>query len=379
MGVTTGARTTSTDTTDHILDIEEGIRYLNPRHNGIRFVKKLLENGRNHDVAKSYKHEWRETSLPPRRETITLADGVATAVTVADSGVYVIGTELRCENEVMIVTARANATTLTVTRGALGTTAAAHTAKPMLNLGYAGEENGTGPEALSTNATALYNYVQTFEAAVEMSDLEIAQLSSEMGNPFSAQMERITAYYWKLFAQSAFKGIRYTTTRNGRPLHYMGGVDSFLSTNVANVGGALTASVIDQTLILPLTTAGSSPDTIVLSPAKFYALSQLDNAAVRISKDESTGGNPIFKRWQSAAAETDLDIIVDHSLLDSEVYVLDSSKLAIVPLQNNGVNGRLALVEATTPGASGKKKLLRAHHTLVVDHENAHAKAYNLT
>lgn len=376
----TGTRTTSSNTNDHILDIEEGIHYLNPRHNGIRFVKKLLENGRSGKAktAKSYKHEWHQTALPPRRETVTVTN-IATAVTVANSSVYPIGTMLKIEAEVVEVTARANATTLTVTRGALSTSAVAHTAQPMINLGYAGEEYGTGPEALSTNATQLYNYVQTFEAAVEMSDKEIAQLSSEIGNPFSAQLERVTAFFWKTFAQSVFKGVRGTSTRNSRPVHYMGGIDSFITTNVVNVGGAISTTVIDTSLILPLMEAGGTPDTIVMSPKKFLQISALDTAAVRITKDENVGGNPIYKKWQSAASENDLDLIVDMSILDTELYVLDTSKLAIIPLENNGVSGRLALVDGTTVGASGKRRILRAHYTLVVELEAGHAKAIGLT
>ena len=376
----TGTRTTASNTNDHLLDIEEVIHYLNPRHNGIRFVKKLLENGRNgkDKTAKSYKHEWHETSLPPRRETVTIAAGAVT-LTVANSSVYPIGTMLRVDNEMIEVTARPSGTTLTVLRARLGTADVIHTASVALNLGYAGEEYGTGPEALSTNAVQLYNYVQTFEAAVEMSDKEIAQLSSEIGNPFSAQLERVTAFFWKTFAQSVFKGVRGSTTRNGRPVHYMGGIDGYLTTNVVNVGGAVSTTVIDTNLILPLVVAGGTPDVIVMSPKKFLQISALDTAAVRITKDETTGGNPIYKKWQSAASEQDLDLITDHSILDTEMYVLDTSKLAILPLENNGISGRLALVDGTTTGASGKRRILRAHYTLVVELEAGHAKAINLT
>lgn len=378
MTYTTGVRDTSSDTTDHILDIEEGIKYLNPRHNGIRFVKKLLENANSHQVAKSLKHEWRETTLPPRSEVVTI-DGSATTLTVADSSVYQVGGTLRIENEVVSISALASATTLTVVRGALGTSAAAHTAKPALNMGYAGEENGTGPESLSTNATGLYNYVQTFETALEMSDKEIAQLSSEMGNPFNAQLERLTAHFWKQFGMVAFKGVRYATTRNSRPLHYMGGIDSFLSSNVVDVSGAMTNDVIDEDVLLPLIQAGGMVDTLVMSPARYLKLSKLDTNLLQIGKGESRGGDPIYTTWRSAAAENELDIIVDHSVLDSELYALDTSDLALVPLVNNGINGRLALVDATENGASGKKKVLRGHYTLVVNREAGQAKAINLT
>lgn len=375
----TGTRTTASNTNDHILDIEEGIHYLNPRHNGIRFVKNLLENGRasKDSVAKSYKHEWHETSLPPRRETVTMLIG-DTNLTVANTSVYPIGTALRVENEVITVSSRTNATVMVVARAQLGTVAAAHTAVPALNLGYAGEEYGTGPEALSTNAVQLYNYVQTFESAVEMSDKEIAQLSSEVGNPFSAQLERITAFFWKTFAQSVFKGVRASTTRSGKPVHYMGGIDSFLSTNVIDINGAMTNANIDST-ILALTNAGGTPDVLVMSPARYLKLSALDVTYLQISKDEDTGGNPVYKKWRSAASEIDLDIIVDFSILDSELYILDSSKLGLLPLENNGVNGRLALIDGTANGASGKRRIIRGHYTLVVELEAGHAKMIRLT
>lgn len=376
----TGTRTTSSNQNDHILDIEEGINYLNPRHNGIRFIKKLLASGRAQKtkVAKSYKHEWHETSLPPRRETVTLADGSGTTLTVANSAVYPLYTNLRIENEIVTVTARPSGTTLTITRAQLGTTGAAHASKTAYNLGYAGEEYGTGPEALSTNAVQLYNYVQTFEAAVEMSDKEIAQLSSEMGDPFSQQLERITAFFWKVFAQAAFKGIRYSGTRNSKPVHYMGGFDSFITTNVTAVGGAMTNANIDA-MILQIIQAGGTPDTMVMSPARFLKLSALDTSYLQISKDEDTGGNPIYKRWRSAASELDFDIVVDFSVADDELYILDSTKAAILPLDNNGVNGRLALVDGTTTGASGKRRILRGHYTLVVELEAGHGKLITLT
>lgn len=380
MTLVVGGRDTADDQHDHLLDIEQGLQFLNPRHNGIRFVQKLLENGRNGKdaVAKSYKHEWRETSLPPRREIITCLIG-DTDITVADSTVYPIGTTLRIENEIVTITARKNATEITVTRGELGTAAAAHAAVYAINMGYAGEEYGTGPEALSTNAVELYNYVQTFEAAVEMSDKEIAQLSSEMGNPFSAQLERITAFFWKTFAQVVFKGIRASTTRNGKPVHFMGGIDSFITSHVVDINGALTTSNLDTNILLPLIEAGATIDTLVMSPARYLKLSALDANLMHITKDEVMGGNPIYTKWQSAAVEQPLDIIVDMSVLDSELYALDTSKLAILPLENNGISGRLALVDGTTKGASGKRRILRAHYTLVVNNEAGLAKAIRLT
>lgn len=63
--------------------------------------------------------------------TVTIGSSSATSVTVAASSAYEIYSYVRCESELMQITAKPDATTLTVTRGVLGTTAASHSAKAL--------------------------------------------------------------------------------------------------------------------------------------------------------------------------------------------------------------------------------------------------------
>lgn len=65
-------------------------------------------------------------------ETITLADGTTTSITIASGGLsrYETRQYLRCENEFLQITAVAN-TALTVLRGVNGSTAAAHSSKAL--------------------------------------------------------------------------------------------------------------------------------------------------------------------------------------------------------------------------------------------------------
>ena len=194
--ITTGNRTTFADQDDHILDIERGIKFLNPKDNGIKFVKRLIAN-RGEDVAKSFKHEWNETALPVRKETSTLAATGTTSLTVANAYGYQVGDLLQVNSEIVRVTALADATTLTITRGYAGTTAAIQTAQVFYNLGSAAAENAAAPAGTALSSDRLYNYVQTFDRSVDLSKDEIAQMSAEMGNPFNVQLERITLYFWK--------------------------------------------------------------------------------------------------------------------------------------------------------------------------------------
>lgn len=373
--IETGNRTTFNDQDDHILDIERGIKFLNPKDNGIKFVKRLIAN-RGSNVAKSFKHEWNETALPTRKETVSLAADSTTTLTVADAYGYQVGDLLRIVDEIVRVTAIATATTLTIVRGYAGTTAVIHASKVAYNLGSAASENAVAPAGQSLNSDRLYNYVQTFDRAVDMSNDEIAQLSAEMGNPFNAQLERITLYFWKLFAQACFYGIRHEDSTN--KIHVMGGIAQFITSNATNVAGALTVTVVD-TAILAMVNAGGMPDVMVMSPNQKQKLDALDSSLVRIGKRERLGGSQNVQTWQSGVLDNTLDIIVDHTLKTDELYILDSSSIELVPLVNNGINGRLGVEDATTPGQDGKKKVLRAKYTLVFRLQAGMARLYGLT
>jgi hypothetical protein len=61
------------------------------------------------------------------------------------------------------------------------------------------------------------------------------------------------------------------------------------------------------------------------------------------------------------------------------MYSIDMSTLALIPLHNNGIDGRLSVVDATLPGQSGKKKLLRSYYTLEMVTEAANGKLTTLT
>jgi len=372
--IVSGNRTTFDDQDDHILDIEKGIKFLNPRDNGIKFVKRLIAN-RGSNVAKSYKHEWNETALPVRRETVTIDDS-ATTLTVGNAYGYQIGDLIKIDDEVLRVTALASGTTLTVVRSYGAGAAAAHTGKVAYNLGSAAAENAEAPAGTTLNSDRLYNYVQTFDRAVDMSNDEIAQLSAEMGNPFNAQLERITLYFWKLVANAVFKGERIED--GTLKIHTMGGIDYFMTTNPTSAGGALTLALIDAE-IKQIVDSGGDPDVIVMGTKQKQKLDALDTTAVRIGKRERLGGSQDVQTWQSGILDHTVDVIVDHTIPDDELYILDTSKLELTPLVNNGINGRLSVEDATTPGRDGKKKVLRAKYTLVVRMQAGMSKLYGLT
>ena len=367
-----GTKTTFSDSADHILDLSDGLDFLNPKNDGIALLKKIGLNG---GKAKAVKHEWTTVELAARGETVTLADGVATTLTVADAYIYQIGDLIRCEAEVMRVTALASATTLTVTRGYAGTTGAAHSAKLAYSLGSADIEGADAPAGIQDSGARLYNYVQTFTRGVKLSNDEIAQLSTD-GNPLNKQLERRFIEVNRLLARSFFYGVRHEDT--SLKIHAMGGLKQFVTTNVTNVAGALTLAAIDAQ-ILNIVNAGGNPDTLVLSPYQSQKLSALDANFQRVGKSEQTGGNLRTMEWQSNLLDTPLQVIIDHSILTDELWILDSERVKIMPLSNNGISGAFHVENSTTPGADNESRVIRGKYTIEVEQQKAHGYLYGLS
>lgn len=373
-GFASGAKTYFTDSADHVLDLRNGLDFLSPSQDGVALVKLLGTNAFN---AKSPKIEWNETSLAVRKETITLADGSGTSLTVANAYQYQVNELLRVEAEILRVTAIVNATTLTIARGAAGTTGAAHAAKVMRTIGSADPENSLAPAGITDTVDRLYNYVQTFTRVVELSNDEIAQATSDLPNAFAGNLKRRFIEINRQLATAVLYGVRYEDSTN--KIHMMGGLKQFIQTNVSNVAGAVTISAIDAK-ILAQVQAGADPTHIAVSPYQKQKLDALDANKIYTGKRElSIGGNPMVSTWQSGVLDHTLDVIVDHGINDDELWILDKKHVEIGPLSNNGVEGAFHVEDATTPGQDGKKSVIRGKYTMRVGHEKAHSYLYGLT
>lgn len=370
-----GAKTYFSDSNDHILDLKNGLDFLDAGNSAIALLKKIGTNG---FTAKSVKHEWTETALAARGETVTLADGSGTTLTVADAYIYQVNELLRIENEIVRITALASATTLTIVRAYAGTTGAAHSSKTAFSVGVADPENSDAPAGIQDSASRLYNYVQTFTRGVELSNDEIAQLSTE-GNPLNGQLERRFIEINRQLARALFYGVRHEDSTN--KIHVMGGLKQFVTTNVTNVAGALTLAAIDAQ-VLNIVEAGGDPKVIVMSPRQKQKLDALDASLVRIGKSDDQskhGGNPMVMTWQSGILSHSLDVIVDQSILNDELWIIDTDHVRIGNLSNNGVVGNFHVEDATTPGQDGKQKVIRGKYTMEVGQQRAHAYLYGLT
>lgn len=368
-----GARTTYSNSNDKILDMQNFLDYIRNDDMDTALLRRWGINGKNGNHAKATKTEWTQTAMRTRGETVTMLIG-DTTLTVADARMYQVGELIRSESEVMRVTAINNATTLAVTRGYAGTAAAAHTAKLAYSLGTADSENATPGASVSDTVLKLYNYVQTFSVPVEVSKDQIMSWTVD-GNTMDAQLERRFIEVNRQLARAVIYGIRYD---DGSAIRTMGGLLSFLSSNVTNVGGALTIAAIDA-LILKIVQAGGKPTTIAVSPYQKQKLDALDANKQLLGKKETTGGNLITQTWQSGILDDTLDVVVDRTLLDDQLIITDDEYIEPMPFSGNGESGAWATYDATAPGQDGKKSVIRGKYTLKVHNEKAHGYLYALT
>ena len=355
-----------------VLDLADGLQYLNPSNDGLAILKRIGTDGFTYA---NHKNEWRETELARRAETITLADGVGTALTVADAYQYQVDTVLACEAERMLVTAIANATTLTITRGYAGTTGAAHAAKQMMTLGTAKKEGDDASSGLTDNGTPLFNYDQIFERGVALTNHEIAALSVG-GDKLSDQLERRFIEANRELFQAVLYGQKSQDTVNKR--WAMGGLVGFLSSNVTNVAGAVSISAIDA-LLLKIVEAGGDPKTIGVHPYQAQKLAALDTNYQNIGKRERTGGALKITTWQSMVVPHDIEIIQDLSYRRDELHINDWDHIKIGHLDSNGVNGNWKVVNPTKPGANREERTIRGTFSMKVELEKGQGYLYGLS
>jgi hypothetical protein len=367
-----GNKNSFDDADAKLIDLKKGLDFLRPKNDGVGLLKRIGMSG---FVAKSVKHEWNETALATRAEVsgnVLIGD---TDITVVDAYVYQVNDLVRIEAEIVRVTALKNATEITVTRGYAGTAAAAHNAKTMVLLGSAAPDNADAPAGRSDNAARLYNYVQTFDGSVDLSTNEIMSANGE-GNPMTGQIKRRTIEWYQKFAQAMFYGVRYLDSSND--IYVMGGLKQFVTTNATNAAGALTVALIDAE-IKQIVDAGGDPKVLVMGTKQKQKLDALDTAKQFLGKREHTGGQLVTQTWQSGILDHTVDVLVDPTILDDELWILDTDYIKIGYLAGNGMSGALGVEDASTPGKDGTKRVIRGKYTMEVLNEKGHSYLYGLT
>ncbi|RLC65507.1 MAG: hypothetical protein DRI01_00675 [Chloroflexi bacterium] len=377
-------------TTTYSYDLQNTIRDLSEAFEVIKKQKptilSLIKTGK---PATHYKHEWLNEVLEPVADALNgaIADTDTSAV-VDDSTKFKVGDIITFNDanyELCKITAiNTSSHTLTITRGYAGTTAAAHADNTEVRLVSRPKTEGTTADPDSIHQpTVLYNYTQIFrqDAKITRTASKIKQYGiNNLVN--KAVSDMLTKIYWELVGAVIYSG-RYANTSDSSVPRTMGGLLWWLSQSGAiksDAGGATLTSALLNNLIAEIADAGGHPDTILCGVKQARAISKLNADAssniVRMIDMNTRVTGSFVTQFQSEIPNFPIaNIVVDMNMPDDKILLIDSTKLALVPLEGSAMKD----FDSTPPGFDGIVRSVLGEYTLEIRNPNeAHGMLYNL-
>ena len=216
---------------------------------------------------------WMEEDVPLPRGVLNEAlDTSETDVTVVagDAVKFAVGDAIRIDDEIFKVTALDTSTeVLTVTRGALGSTAATHSSgAEIIGLGTVLPEGDIGT-ANFQGRDKYSNYTQIFSKKLTVSRTEQSIPKYGVPNELNKQMRNAMLHCNVGIEQAALYGIKYEDTATR--VRSTGGLNSFITSNVDSSSDWITVGAIEA-LQQTAYDNGGMFDFITARPAAFRAL-----------------------------------------------------------------------------------------------------------
>jgi hypothetical protein len=187
---------------------------------------------------------WMEDEPMPMWDQLAEAlDDSETGVDVDNGTYFQVGNLVKIVStgEIMRVTGIAT-NTLTVTRGYIGTAAAAADNAYILNLNTAETEGDNSPQAQTTIPVERTNFTQIVKTPVHMTETMRA-VRSYTGNEWARIQKKAGAHHARVWEEIAMHGRKKEDTSTAaHPIRSAGGLDEIISTNVLDASGVLTES-----------------------------------------------------------------------------------------------------------------------------------------
>ena len=296
--------------------------------------------------AHSTKVEWLEDRLFPRKTALAASAASADTtitVTTGEGSYFIIGDLVRnaLTGEGYEVTS-VSANSAAITRS-IGSVAAASSASgaELVIIGNAALQGATLPTPKILERTAQYNYTQIFRLSYSFTR-SLTQSNLYTGGEPNYERKKKAIEHKRQLESALFFGARDLDTGGSEPQGFMGGLVEFLSTNLHDPSGTMTATELDIFLQTDLQ-YGSSNKVIFASPtfARVVSTYARDNWT-RSTPDNSVWGVKI-DGLISGAYGYEIPVFVKrewgefsttNSQYGSWAFVVDFDKVRLRPLQN---------------------------------------------
>lgn len=324
-----GARSTYNDTVGLMQDISQDIPLLVDPFD----VPLYLRIGTKPPSVQAYKHEWQEEGLQPSVVTLTVAkDAAGGTITMSAADTLAVNPgdllKVRADGEILRVTSNATATTTNVARGYAGTTgeAVALGDGKVDIIGQAVTDGADPQQFVTTNRSPLFNYQQTFQEAVTVTDLDQWTKVYGIGDKFSHEVEKKLKVMAVRSEKALLRGARFEDATNKTRL--MGGLTFFIQTNSHAEAGADIDEDLLRARMQESYDNGGRIDLTAVGPIQKGKISALISAAQRWYP------RPTSNEVVGVSADTfrsdfgDVTLMMDRNILPDEAFYLQTSLIS---------------------------------------------------
>jgi len=334
-------------------------------------------------VCDEVKYEWVEDELSITSSllaTATINTTTTTAEITEHEGEYFLkGMIVQIDDEQMLIGTKGDADDIitfatTIGRGWGSTTATSHAVGAVVEIiGRAHIEGADAPDDSYTVPTMPYNYIQTFPAEVQLSDIEAAIRRWGVRDQWAYQEGKKLSETMKLVERQMFygKAVAFAASTPGS----FGGFEEYIwAGNKNNLASAeLIRSHIEDLLqeIFVLVGEEFMPNLLICNGWVKRKISSLYEPYVRTVRDESTGGITISR------VETDLgalDILLSKTCPAAKAFVLNTNMISLGPLKGEGFH----ILELARTGTA-EKRMLSGTYTMEMRNPKCHGLLYGIS
>lgn len=348
-------------------------------------VLKRLSPGMNNlsVVCDEVKYEWVEDELSITSSllaTATINTTTTTAEITEHEGEYILkGMIVLIDSEQMLIGTKGTADDIitfatTVGRGWGSTTATTHAVGAVVEIiGRTHIEGADAPDDSYTVPTMPYNYIQTFQAEVQLSDIEAAIKRWGVRDQWAYQEGKKLSETMKWVERQMFygKAVALATSTPGS----FGGFEEYtLAANKNNLSDAeLLRSHLEDLLqeIFVLVGEEFMPNLLICNGWVKRKISKFYEPYVRTVRDESTGGQTISR------VETDLgalDILLSKTCPAAKAYVLNTNMIGLGPLKGEGFH----ILDLARTGTA-EQRMLVGTYTMEMRNPKCHGMIYGIS
>lgn len=337
--------------------------------------------------AHSSKVEWLEDRLFPRVSALAAsATSAASSIDVTTGeGVYFnVGDLVRntLTGEAYEVTGvTTDAVGITRSIGSVAAASSASAGAQLVIIGNASLQGATAPTSKVVERTAVFNYCQIFRLSYSFTRT-LTQSNLYTGGEPNYERKKKGIEHKRQLESALFYGARDLDTGGSEPQGFMGGLVEYLTSNLHDAGGALTATELDTFLQTDLQYGGQNK-VIFAAPTFSRVLSSYardnwvratpENSLWGVKVDAFISGAfgyqlPVFtkREWGEFSAAS--------NGYGSRAFVVDMDKVRIRPLQNT-----VLLRNRQANDADRVTEEYLTETSFEIHNEAAHAMIYGVT